>query len=245
MRNLRKQGPMAVALVALVAAVGGTALAGPIADVARKLGPKDIAKNAIRGKHVKKNSLKSADVAKLKAGDFLASEREKLRGPQGEKGDKGDTGATGATGATGPAGPAGDSGAPGGPGTSGSAAPALLFGLIGVSATDPTFSIVGGSATGTETGAQAPVPPGTGLTARDLSVQIKVAPGVGKSVKFIFRKNLTDTALTCTIAGTATTCQTGEATSVPLAGGDLINMRAEPTGTPTATAATYSMRVVF
>src|SRR5687768_6795944 len=100
MNNARRHLPTAVALLALGIALGGDA----IGDITRKITGKDIAKNAIVSKHVKKNALTSVDVSKLKANDFLSSERAKLVGPVGAKGDKGDTGAAGATGAQGPAG---------------------------------------------------------------------------------------------------------------------------------------------
>jgi hypothetical protein len=88
----------AVAYVALVAAVGtGSAFA------AEKIGSRDVAKNAIRSKHVKDGSLRPADFAS----GALAGGAVGATGPQGPRGPEGPQGAPGAPGAQGPKGEAG------------------------------------------------------------------------------------------------------------------------------------------
>ena len=89
----------AVAYVALVAAIGTSG-----AYAAEKLGSHDIAKNAIRSKHVKDGSLRPADFA----GQVLGN-------------SSGGTGATGPQGPQGPQGPAGPRGEQGQPGADGAA----------------------------------------------------------------------------------------------------------------------------
>jgi hypothetical protein len=162
-------------------------------------------------------------------------------GPQGPAGPKGDTGATGAQGT---AGTAGVAGADGQSGQSGSSAPALLFtngGLDNASARWMAPGIGGASASET----QVPLPAGVGLNARDLTVSLVNAPGGGKSFTFTFRKNGVDTALACQVSGTDKTCTSPSNQVIPLVAGDLMSIRATPSGTPTTGVANLSMRIVF
>jgi hypothetical protein len=106
----RPSPAMAVAFVALLAALSGTATAlqgkntvdsGDLKNGQVK--KDDIGKNAVNGKKVKDGSLASADVknggltgadvkdASLTPSDFSGS----VQGPKGDKGDKGDTGDAG------------------------------------------------------------------------------------------------------------------------------------------------------
>jgi hypothetical protein len=92
---MRRPAPAtAIAVVALVAAAGGTGYAAPSLTAAAK-----IKKGTITGKHVKDGSLGTVDLS--------AAAREALRGATGPQGPKGETG------------PKGDAGAPGTPGTPG------------------------------------------------------------------------------------------------------------------------------
>jgi hypothetical protein len=85
----------AVAYVALVAAVGtGSAFA------AEKIGSHDVAKNAIRSKHVKDGSLRPADFAAGTLTDGAAG----ATGPQGPRGAEGPQGQPGTQGERGPKG---------------------------------------------------------------------------------------------------------------------------------------------
>ncbi len=131
MQRTRRHGALGVALVALTVSLGGEAIAGTVATVAKKITGAQIAGNAITGTHVRNNSLGSADVAGLKLVDFRASERAKLRGPAGP------AGAAGAAGAAGPQGPAGPQGATGPQGPAGPTASAFA-------SSDTNSSIVSG-----------------------------------------------------------------------------------------------------
>ncbi len=89
---------MAVAFVALIAALSGTAVALPgknkvdSGDIKNKQVKRaDLANNAVTSSKVKNNSLLAQD---FKAGELPA-------GPKGNKGDKGDTGAPGSPGTNG------------------------------------------------------------------------------------------------------------------------------------------------
>lgn len=93
----RRPSPaMVVALIALIAATGGSAIADGVSAVAAKVRP---SKNTVTSKHVVNGSLLLAD--------FKKSERSKLVGPQGPAGAPGATGPQGPQGIQGPQGPAG------------------------------------------------------------------------------------------------------------------------------------------
>ena len=90
---------MAVAFIALVAALSGTAIALPGKNTVDsgdlkngQVKGKDIGKNAVTAKKVKNGTLTGADVkdASLTPSDFSGS----VQGPKGDKGDKGDSGAS-------------------------------------------------------------------------------------------------------------------------------------------------------
>ena len=148
-------------------------------------------------------------------------------GPAGPMGPAGPTGPTGATGATGPA------GAPGANGTSGSA-----IGGNYPNTGNNNFLIPWGSSTSTtEANANVPLPSGT---ASKLVVSLTVAPGAGQSATLTIRKNGGNTALTCTLSGTATTCA-DTADSVTFSNGDLLSILY----TETATAAASRVRFSF
>jgi hypothetical protein len=97
----RPSPALVIAVVALIAATSGNAIADGVTAVAAKLG-----KNSVTSREVKNGSLTLAD--------FKAKERDKLKGT---KGSDGSAGAKGATGATGPAGPTGATGPQGPAGT--------------------------------------------------------------------------------------------------------------------------------
>jgi hypothetical protein len=87
MHGRRPSAALIVSVIALVVALGGTALAGAPARLAR----------VITGKQIKNNSIGSADIHNnnLLLKDFKRSQRSKLvgkQGPQGDQGPKGDIG---------------------------------------------------------------------------------------------------------------------------------------------------------
>jgi hypothetical protein len=100
-RTIRRPSPaMVVGLIALLAALSGTATALPGVDLIDsgdikngQVQRKDIGKNAVNGAKVANGALSGADVrdGSLTPSDFSGS----VQGPKGDKGDKGDTGQTG------------------------------------------------------------------------------------------------------------------------------------------------------
>jgi hypothetical protein len=70
-------------------------------------------------------------------------------------------------------------------------------------------------------------------TISNLRVRLSGAPGAGTSYTFLVRKNGVDTAVTCTVSGTATECS-DLANSIAFSAGDLISVRSEPTSNPAA-----------
>lgn len=159
------------------------------------------------------------------------------KGDTGGTGATGSTGATGATGATGPSGPTGATGPAGPTGPTGAAGPAGATGPTGAPGANGTSgSAIGGNypntgnnlflipwgntSSATEDNANIPLPSGT---ASKLVVSRVVAPGAGHSITVTIRKNGVNTALTCTISGTATTC-TDTADSVTFSDGDLLSI---------------------
>ncbi|MFN8112364.1 MAG: hypothetical protein U0R51_04105 [Solirubrobacterales bacterium] len=92
MKGFRPSGSMIVAIVALIAAVGGTAYA------AAKINGKNLVNDTVTSKKIKDSTLKTKD--------FSPKTKTKL------KGDKGDTGAQGPEGPQGPIGPQGPAGNP-------------------------------------------------------------------------------------------------------------------------------------
>ena len=222
-----------VAAVALAVGMAGTAGAAKL----------------LTGKNIKDGTIELKDLSK-KTRKKLAG-KAGPRGPAGPVGTAGATGPAGTAGATGPLGPAGAAGkdglngAQGLPGTSGSTAPALLFGNASVTPGTMTYSGPGTGPTGSEAGAQVPVPPGAGLTARDFSAAVKAAVGAGQTVALSLNLNGVPTGLGCTVTGPATTCESGGNTTVALpSGGKIAVVVTSSAGAPN-TAVSYGMRVVF
>ncbi len=145
-----------------------------------------------------------------------------LLAQRGETGPTGPAGATGPQGADGPAGPQGAMGATGpqGPaglsGTSGSA----IGGNYANAGTNRFLVPWDTTTTGTEANANVPLPQGT---AERLIVSLTTAPGVGHSATITVRKNGANTALTCTVAGTDTSCS-DVSDAVTFADGDLLSV---------------------
>ncbi len=120
---------MAIAVVALMVALGGTTYAVN-ALPRNSVGNEQLRKNSVGNAELRKNAVTSAKVKNrsLLAVDFKPGQLNRLvptsigpTGPQGTSGATGATGATGGTGATGPEGPVGDTGALGPTGAQGPA----------------------------------------------------------------------------------------------------------------------------
>jgi hypothetical protein len=102
LHRIRRPSPaLVIAVIALIAATAGNAVADGVSAVAAKLG-----KGSVTSREVKNGSLTLTD--------FKASERSKLKGAGGAKGATGDKGVPGATGPAGPAGAQGPAGTPDG-----------------------------------------------------------------------------------------------------------------------------------
>jgi hypothetical protein len=72
-----------------------------------------------------------------------------------------------------------------------------------------------------------------GGTVSNFSVAIELPPGNAPDAwQFIVRLNLADTALSCSISGTNTTCASNPALSVVFQAGDRISIRAQGTNDP-------------
>ena len=115
----RRPGPeLVVALLALVVACSGTAVAG-VSLATNSVGTAQLKQDAVTSAKVRNGTLKKKD---FKPGTLLAGSVGPA-GPAGPAGPQGQPGATGSTGATGPAGPTGQTGQPGQTGATGAAGP--------------------------------------------------------------------------------------------------------------------------
>lgn len=140
-----------------------------------------------------------------------------LRGPRGKQGPRGQQGQQGTQGPQGP--PGADARAVfSSQMTSFSGAASPAFG--GVSGIDPVTLV--------ERQVETLVPAG-GLTATNLAVRTSSAPGSGNSVTVTLRDDEVDTALSCTVSGTATTC-TNTTASATISGGSVISLQLSSTG---------------
>ena len=150
------------------------------------------------------------------------------------KGDSGATGATEASERSGPAGPTGATGATGATGPAGLTGPRGADGSSGSAiggnypnAGNNSFLIPWGVGTSaTEANANVPLPSGK---AGKLVVSLAAAPGSGKSAAVTIRKNGVNSALSCTVSGTATAC-TDTVDSVTFSDGDLLSILYTETG---------------
>src|SRR6266566_4798412 len=128
---------------------------------------------------------------------------------------KGQRGAAGQRGPTGGQGPTGAAGAP--------AAGAVLGLLIGSDTLDYVNPTWPNGADITESAGTVAYSPNATMVARDLYVATNVAPGGVDSRAVTLRVNHVDTALGCTITGTATTCTSGATVTVPP--GSILSMK--------------------
>ena len=219
---MQRRSTLNTVLIIGAFALGAAATAG----AATLITGKQIKDGTVASADLKNNSVASVDVkdGSLALKDFSTAAKTGL------KGDKG------------------DSGLPGAPGSSGSAAPALLIGAGGgVNPGATSFHSVTGGNFGSIASSQSPVPPGTTLTARDFIASTSVAPGVGQSVTVTFLIDGAPTALSCVIAGTATSCQPASTATVVLVAGTKMSMQNTATaGVPVVgNTVGWAIRVVF
>lgn len=187
-RGRRPSSSLVVALLALFVSLGGTSYA------VSKIGTRQIADNSLRSTDLRDNSVQSRDVRNrsLLAKDF---KRGQL-----------------------PAGPKGDAGPQGPPGPQGSAAANLIQGstaedLITLQTSEERFPPSGYSATEPLSGNGWNVTPNTTTVVRDLVGRLESAPGVGTGGRLfqILDLDANTVVLSCLVSGTATTCDSGDA----------------------------------
>jgi len=133
MRSFRLSRPspaLAVAIVALMVALGGTGYAATQLPK-NSVGAKQIKANAVRSPEVKNGSLIARD---FKTGQLPQGQR----GASGEPGPKGDQGNPGTPGPPGTAGAPGAPGSPGPPGAPGAPGTQILHGVVRTSAVGTT-----------------------------------------------------------------------------------------------------------
>ena len=92
---------------------------------------------------------------------------------------------------------------------------------------------------GTESTVAIPVPFGGTLT--NLKVSVSTAPGTGASWTFTVDKNKSATAVSCSVAGAATSC--GDSSLVAVVTGDKLDLRVTPFGTPALATITWSVTI--
>jgi hypothetical protein len=200
---------LAVALLALFVALGGTGYAA-VALQKNSVGSKQLRKGAVKNSKIAANAVTGAKVRQrsLSAGDFRAGSL-----PQGPRGERG------------PEGPRGAAGSP--------ALGAVLGRGVNVPAT-PSFLAPSGqlAADANENNVSSFTPNAT-MTASNLAVTLSVAPGLADSRTFTLRVGNANTALTCTVPGGTVTCTSTGSVTIP--GASLISIGSTSTGAPLPT----------
>ena len=218
--KLHRPSPaLAIALLALFVALGGTGYAAlnlPRNSVGSKQLRKsavrnvDIASNAVTGAKVRRRSLDSTD---FKTGSL----------PRGPKGDQGAQGAQGS------------------PGASGSPAFGALLGRgVNVPAGTSFLAPSGQLAANANENNVSSFTPNATMTASDLAVTLTVATGLGDTRTFTLRVGNADTALTCTVPPGNTGCTSSQSVTIP--GGSLISIGSTSSGAPSATDVRFGWR---
>jgi hypothetical protein len=190
-RGRRPSPSLIIALLALFVALGGTSYA------VSKIGSRQVANNSLLSKDLRDNSVQSRDVRNrsLLARDFKQGQLP--AGPQG---------------ATGPQGPQGPPG---------SAAANLIQGstgddLVTVQTSEERFPPSGYSATEpVAQGGEWGVTPNATTVVRDLVGRLESAPGAGTGGRLfqIFNLDANAAVLSCLVSGTATSCDSGDASA--------------------------------
>jgi hypothetical protein len=186
MRWVGKPSPaLIVAVIALVAAVGGFAVAA-VPDE--------------QGRITSCYAKKSGKLRVLVRGTACRRSEKRLRWNQA-----GPAGPAGAAGAAGAVGPAGATGSP--------AASMLTANTLNAASANETRYIhpSGTSDLYLDVDLADMLSPSTPVVARDLAAELPNPPGAGESYVITFNVNDTDTALTCTIQDPQTTCSNSAA----------------------------------
>jgi hypothetical protein len=213
-RTLRLPSPaLAVALLALFVALGGTGYAA-LSLPKNSVGSKQLRKGAVKSSDIGANAVTVAKVKRrsLSAGDFRSSSL-----PQGPRGLQGPKGAAGNPAF------AAVLGRGNGVGTG-----AWFMAPSGLAAANANENIVSSFT------------PNATITASDLAVTLSVAPGLTDSRTFTLRVGNANTALTCTVPGGTVTCTSTGSVSIP--GASLISLGATTTGAPSPTDVRFGWR---
>ena len=193
-------------------------------------------------------------------GDTGAKGDTGATGDTGAKGDTGDTGDQGLAdpqGPEGPAGPQGDKGDTGDQGLQGEQGLQGSSGTNGTNGTNGATIIAGGgspstsstnylpfgllSQSATESNVRMPSPVAGALGT--LTVKTSDDAGGGNTWTFTIVRNGSDTALTCSISGSsATTCSFSSST-VAIAVGDTLSLKAVPASGPNSAVVTWAARI--
>jgi hypothetical protein len=188
-RGRRPSPALVIALLALFVSLGGTSYA------VSKIGSRQVANNSLRSTDLRDNSVQSRDIRNR---SLLAKDFKQGQLPAGPKGD------------TGPQGPQGSTAANLIQGSTGEDLVTLQtseerFPPSGYSAEEP--GVVPGGAWG--------VTPNATTVVRDLVGRLESAPGAGTGGRLfqIFNLDANAVALSCLVSGTATTCDSGDASA--------------------------------
>jgi hypothetical protein len=136
----------------------------------------------------------------------------------------------------GPQGPQGPQAPEGPQGPQGSPAASALMGNVfhaPVAADGTTFGEPSGESSAGPEASRSALTPNSPILARDLAVVTTGPPGIGSSWTFTLRDNSADTAVSCTIGASSTSCNSGDA-SATIAAGHVVSLKMVPSGTPAA-----------
>ena len=234
-----------MATVAMFVALGGTSYA------AITITSRNVKDGSLTGRDIKKKSVPlNRLTGSLRSGQEGPAGLKGEPGPQGPKGEAGERGPagppgpqgdTGATGAQGPQGTQGPQGAQGAAGPRGSTAASALLGVFPGLGVATQWSTPSGVGTGGIESAVAALSPNATIIARDFAVKLTAAPGVGASRTFTLRDDGADTAVSCTISDSDTTCNSGAASAM-IAGGSELAIRATVSGLPAVADGRFGWR---
>ena len=104
-----------------------------------------------------------------------------------------------------------------------------------VALTGTQYFPIGGGATSSTTETNVDIDAPAAVTIQNMTVQMSVAPGIGNSIVFTWRKNATNTALTCTISGASATSCSDTTHNFSTAALDLLDISTVTTGTVAGT----------
>lgn len=218
--KLHRPSPaLAIALLALFVALGGTGYAA-LNLPRNSVGSKQLRKSAVRNVDIASNAVTGAKVRRrsLDSTDFKTDSL-----PRGPKGDQGAQGTQGS------------------PGASGSPAFGALLGRgVNVPAGTSFLAPSGQLAANANENNVSSFTPNATMTASDLAVTLTVATGLGDTRTFTLRVGNADTALTCTVPPGNTGCTSSQSVTIP--GGSLISIGSTSSGAPGATDVRFGWR---